>query len=749
VCLRKPAVLLDRAHAVLTPEAALAQGKWATTEWAPTMTNTELKPEDRARAVLIVARVHLFLGEYRRALEHFEEAGRMFPSIGTWAVGFLTVQRLPRALAEPKDAHAYFVLAQVFRIFGQYVEAGQQVDRALDLGFSGENYPDAPARQFKAELLEMAGERQEAAGWFYEAGRRFSWRGEQDQAIGLLKKAAELKPDKAAVYWYWMDAARMASGQPEPPFVNLERVSEAARAWESGVKVSYPASGHTWAYLSRALLSLQFAALPGEDRVARWWGAVVLTEASLVLRESEPFGWTLLARLCRFLRKNANALEITQHALAEWPDDVAVLDERGAILANVGDFQQAEEIIDRRRALEPNNWADAVKAFVLLKTERGPAALDLLNAVIAPEESTPGSGSIWYRQLRAEGCLQYGRAELAEPDLRWIRERYTPLDRDNQFAFGWAAYKLNELEFASSIFAALRADRGDDPSVAYRYLGLCDLARGELRLCGASLSQSLSLASDHRDLNDLLRTEFSSLERSASGRPDSAELLAIVKRLPELTEAKQAELQRQPRSPEQELKMVVAELERDGQAGGCAWVGAQAGLARLAAGQKQWSEAASRYVQLVGPECRFPAARQALERAADGLGQVGFNYFDSNDLASARAAFLEALQHYRKAAADAGAGKRLGRAILSIVANVARYWDVQDALRAFSADAEIEEGDRHELGSARDALEFCLVNWFGLSQNAGENVNWLPSVNPILVELEVAWYQGTVPKIGL
>jgi type III secretory pathway component EscV len=42
------------------------------------------------------------------------------------------------------------------------------------------------------------------------------------------------------------------------------------------------------------------------------------------------------------------------------------------------------------------------------------------------------------------------------------------------------------------------------------------------------------------------------------------------------------------------------------------------------------------------------------------------------------------------------------------------------------------------------ALESYLDNWYGLPQSAGENVNWLPSVSPILVELEA----GLVPSDG-
>jgi tetratricopeptide (TPR) repeat protein len=131
------AYLLNRAHTVLTPGAALSQGKWVVTEWARAVANIELNPEARSRAILVPGRVHLFLAEYTRALERSEEAVRVFPSIGTWASRFFSAKSLPPALAEPKDAHAHFVLAQLHRIFGQYAEAGSEVDVALELGFSG------------------------------------------------------------------------------------------------------------------------------------------------------------------------------------------------------------------------------------------------------------------------------------------------------------------------------------------------------------------------------------------------------------------------------------------------------------------------------------------------------------------------------------------------------------------------------------------------------------------------------------
>src|SRR5581483_7736975 len=87
------------------------------------------------------------------------------------ASAFLNPDKLPPALKELKDGNAHFGLARLLAVVGRSEDALRHVDEALQVGLTGTGYPEAPAQQLKAELLQrMGGRDYEAGAWYFEAG---------------------------------------------------------------------------------------------------------------------------------------------------------------------------------------------------------------------------------------------------------------------------------------------------------------------------------------------------------------------------------------------------------------------------------------------------------------------------------------------------------------------------------------------------------------------------------------------------
>src|SRR5262249_53336998 len=146
---------------------------------------------------------------YRRAASQSPDEAPA--AAATW----LVPEALPPALGE-QDGHAHYVLASVLHALGMHNPAVEHVELALNLGVAtDESYGDAPAWRLKGELLETEGAARDAGIGFYQAGKRFGWRGEHELAVEMLSRAAELAPDEPAIYWYWADSLQNLSSKSE------------------------------------------------------------------------------------------------------------------------------------------------------------------------------------------------------------------------------------------------------------------------------------------------------------------------------------------------------------------------------------------------------------------------------------------------------------------------------------------------------------------------------------------------------
>jgi tetratricopeptide (TPR) repeat protein len=780
-------VILPHVHDLLTPDIVLAQGSQLIDKWSTGIKNMALNPRDRIHVMLFLGRVYLYLANYDQALEFFRNAMEADQKEATEVVTrMLTPERLPPALdPRKKDGNAHYVLAQIRHLMGHSKEALQEVNKALELGITGESkYPETSAYRLKAELLERAGEREQAGNLFYETGRRFYWQGDYTKAIEQFSHVAKLKPDHALAYWYWADSLRMNSYQQKPPYVNKAAIEESLRIWETGTQIQpRPSVDNSWVYVVRALINEGLARLSNDkpERSGLWWEAITYLERAILLYAKDAHRWAYLGRFYSSLLMESSALHTTRIALDHDSENLLALEERAAILANIGHFEEAEIIIDKRRKLERSAWADAVKAFILLYREQYQNALEIIDNLI---KETPED--IWYYDMRALCYRLIDERVLAGVDYRTIWNRYDPLDINNQITCGWAAYSLavldqentGLLDKAIGIFSKIRNDstqRGD----AYRYLGLCYLAQGNLERGEKHLDKGITLANNTRELF-ILDIGLNDIEKISAEGSRNKPIRETLTRIKKKIKTRKTELE-QPlpleEKVEKESKQIITECKRKGQTESWAWIGSHAGLARLYAEERRWMEVATIYQLLQEVPDRFPEARVGLEKSIDELqteggnllkagkpykalklftqvhpivqkflvddkkrrgdlySRIGFAHLDVNDLIKAHIYFKQAIELYRENGIP-NPGSTLGTVCRSLLRDANHYWTVKDKWKALEKVPGKKKTRPHDLEASKKALDAYLDELYQLSGQSAKNTGWFTMVTATAIEIE-------------
>ena len=676
-------------------------------------------------------------------------------------------------LLAPVSGNLYLQLARMLTNDNAEL-ALEAVTRAISIGIKYEgDYPDRVGYRRKGKILERLERQTEAAEAYYEAGRRFHSDSEYAVAEELLNHAATLKPDHAPTYRYLAEALYMSSYLTEPPYVDEASIKNSLKAWEAGIEIALPDADSSWAYVIRALINEQLSRLPDNDERASSWEAIAYLERAILLNDANPYSWALLGRYHRYLSTESSSLQATK-VVDDFPEDPLVLGERAAILANAGQFAAAEETIDKLREVEPSAWADGVKAVILFHVGNYQDALELAQISI---EAAPKD--LWLREIRAACYKRLGEQSLAMEDNRWIWERHDdPSYRGNESSFAWAAYQLGMIEEAIEIYNRLREDPVQSGS-AYRNLGLCYLVKGALRLAAESLDIGIRLATAIPQLDEL-RIDLKDIERSSANPSNGARVREVLDQAKETMRRRRAQLE-QPPSAEEELRSVVATLQRRGETDGWPWIGANAGLARLLGEQERWSEAAALYQLLSKESDRFPEARiglgnvitklqeegdrhlqagepdRALERFSQALSLVlesmadqqekrgdlqsrfGYAHFELGDFASARENFVQAIELYRGADLP-DPGKNLGAVCRSLLQGATQYWALDAEWKAWAEASASPEILQANLMSAREALAEYFNELYQLSGQLGEPKE--PFVTPIMLEIG----EGLIPE---
>ena len=575
---------------------------------------------------------------------------------------------LARLLA-PVSSNLWLCLAQRLLEENYPDEALTVADQAFKLGADKELQP----QKLRGKILLALGRSKEAADVFFNAGFEQYKKNDTQQAVALFKLANEASPEHQPTYWYLMDALRMSTYDPNRSVPSEKLLEEALDAWNKGSAISLPNVDYSWAYLGRALVNDQRAMFLDVDRVDLWWEAVAHIERGILLYEFEPARWAYLSRFYRYLRCDSNALESSSEALLYDPENDSALEERTVIVANLGEIEEASELLENRLLKAPDDlWANGVKAYLYLQQERYGEALQLLNRII-----TPSLNDIWYLDLRALCYRLLNNSDAAQREYASIREKakiQQELSPGDMVLTASAAYQLGEIDEAIEILKPL-LDEPMEADEAYRSLGLCYLVQSnslngpdrisKLKDARRSIYKGIALTTLTSKLDDFLKLDLGQLEKKFpawSEDVDHAKTMALIKR--RLRERRKRLVPRP--SAEEELKRIVAERESKNDADSWAWVAAKAGLARINGKNKRWVEAAEAYRSLKAQRKRFPEAQTGLESAITKLVSEGERYLKESRAGECVKVFKQALLFESELSFDKRASLRqkLGDALL-------------------------------------------------------------------------------------
>lgn len=752
--------VMPRLHELLSPEIALLQRKWIVNEWQPRIKNSTSAPLALIHIVLFVGRIHLFTARYVKAQKYFEEA-KHIDADAAWIIAseLLTFYKLPPALANYEhDGNMSYLLARIHHAIGNEGLALQHLNHALTLGLT-ETQEQMPvlteAYQLKAELLEQEalrrheGNQKEMALALYEAGQEAYDQSEYLLSIPLLRRAIALNPQDASSYWVLAESLRQYS--QENMTSARELIEESLSIWNQAYQLQPLDADTYWFYITRALMNEQFAQFSKEQVRLLSWEAVAYMERC-VLYPADATIYALLGRCYRNAGLDTNALQSTETAMSFDTTEPIVLGERGMALASVGNYAEAETIVDQFLAIVPADMTMDIlgeKADIAFNLGRYQEGTVLFSTLIgrSPNE-------VWYHSRRARCYLWQGEHNLAMQDYRWVWEHNDPSNHINQIYYGWAAYRLGEIDAALEILQAIPPMSIGDTGDLQSCIGQCYLSQGKFELAEELLGRSVELSTNRRQLDDILKDlqellQFFPLQLT-DGRP-----YEIIECIKEKIDRRKTELEHLP-SAEDELRAILAQSELTEKTNGWSWIAAQAGLARLLSEKNEWIEVAKIYLLLREKEGeRFPDIRSIqnvvdplqnavdyyfrteisdeqldeifdfmeplfnfltddLPRQARAYGQLGYIYFMTDD-PEAMNFFSESIQLYR-ASGYPNPGAALGDACSPMLRDGVHYWSLDDAWKALAEKPETDEQLRNDLAEARTSLAAFLDYKYQLAE---------------------------------
>ncbi len=752
--------VMPRLHELLSPQIALLQRKWIVNEWLPRIKNSTNAPLALMHIALFVGRVHLYTAHYVKAQQYFGEATQIdADTAGVIASEFLTFNKLPPALANYEhDGNMSYLLARLYHAIGIAELALQHLNHALKCGLTEIQEPSSvltEAYQLKAELLEQEasrrhdGNQEQIALALYEAAKEPHSQGKYLLSITLLKRAIAL--NSQYVHSYWSLAESLREYSLENMTSAKELLEESLSIWNQGYQLQPVDADTSLAYITRALINEQFAQYSKEQVQLLSWEAVAYMERC-VLYPADAITYALLGRCYRNAGINTNALQATETAMILDPTEPTVLGERVMALASVSNYAEAETIVDQFLAIVPADMNMDIlgeKADIAFNLGRYQEGTVLFSTLIG---SFPNE--VWYHSRRARCYLWQGEHNLAMQDYRWVWEHNDPSNHINQIYYGWAAYRLGEIDAALEIFQAIPSMSIGDTGDLQSCIGQCYLSQGKFELAEELLGRSVELSTNHRQLDDILKDLQELLQffpsQLTDGRP-----YEIIERIKEKIDRRKAELEQLP-TAEDELRAILAQSELTEKTNGWSWIAAQAGLARLHSEINEWIEVAKIYLLLREKEGeRFPDIRSIqnvvdplqnvvdyyfrteisdeqldeifdlmeplfnfltddLPRQARESGQLGYIYFVTDD-PEAMNFFTESIQLYR-ASGYPNAGAALGDACSPMLRDGVHYWALDDAWKTLAEKPETDEQLRNDLAEARTSLAAFLDYKYQLAE---------------------------------
>ena len=650
---------------------------------------------------------------------------------------------------------------------GDASAALDSVERALAAGFESDERA-AEAYKLKGDVLEkLERPAAEVSDAYYEAGRNYNWAGKPDTAESVLEQAVAKVPENAGASWTLSEALRIRAAEKDaqPPEELKELVERSLEHWTSVRRP--PDEQESWTYVNRGLINEQFARLPGTDRWELAWEAVAFVESAILLRREEPRRWAYLAHFYRLAGMEASTLAATAAAVAGPIQDDYAKEERVIALANAGRFEELEPLLD---TLAPSPWKESISAYMLARTGRAADALEIIDRVLA--EPQP---AVWQLELRAFCHRLLGEPDRANDDYETIWSRRTEGERDDQTAYAAAAYELGNLDDAETLFERLRQERVV-ANEAYRYIGLCKLARGDMAAGEVALERGIALTMSAQELDDFETMQIRELRERARPTAHAVELGAALERIERCLDERRRTVRE--RSSEDELLELVAGLapQANGADADPVWKGTTASLARIHDENERWHEAATLYAQLEAAglahaDRGFERAIDRLQETARGLvlegspeqavaaydelqllsadrlvgtppavrAQLGYARALAGDRAGGVADLVAALDLFRRDDADEP-GSSLASAVRPLIAGPRGYWELDRDWKALADDAALPESNRQAFETARVELATYLDEHFRLA--GPPDASLIPVTTPIAMELGEALVPG-------
>ena len=436
-------------------------------------------------------------GEYADADDLYEDAvERLVPvaDVGPEPASF--IQRTGRF---------HLVRARWLWRSGAAREALSAAEFAVATGVTGtRTYPEADAWDLEWRIHQELGTPAEAlAPLAFEAGRRHLWNESFDEAAEALRVAVDGGSAVPAAGWYLADTLLQASrGRIE------DHLLEAADVWDRWFdRTGPPSPEDAWTYADRALVDEFLASARGEDIAPVAWAGVLRCEKGLIVDPRSTSCWGVLSRFFRQLSFTQLALDAVESGYELNPNDRSVLEERTAVLTDLGPPEQALTTLDRISDADKNPWLSGIRALLLLELDRPEDAIRYLDLPLSE-----GWDLGWYRDVLATCLVDLGRLDEALDELRGVLRESAPHSGQGRSRRVYALSILGDLPAAEAELAVtLEDDSLSDEQKALAALWVAlgrhdlDLAVDRLGAVLAGLSRSFHVTELDREVEHALR----------------------------------------------------------------------------------------------------------------------------------------------------------------------------------------------------------------------------------------------------
>jgi tetratricopeptide (TPR) repeat protein len=508
---------------------------------------------------------YLYLGAWAEMTGEFDDANELyhrgFESMPTHVVALQTKRA---SLLDPPGG---MLLAAAWELVDRNrpEPALLAADAALVAGLrSTQLYPDVDVHRVRSMAFEqLTGGLTDASFAAAEAGKRYLWMGNAVKAVEQLTRARTLDPQAEAPAWLLADALAAQCEPPSGRRPDLALVAQAREAWNSADREFGPPRGEmSWAYLTGAIIRDLESLATGQQRDLSLLQAVADAERTLVHDSSYPQAWSFAAKYMAAVGLEKNAHETIEQAYGIDPTSRAILEDRLVILANLGDYSEADRAAEELVLQYGVDLSvSCAQAWLAFHQGRIDEAITLLELPIAE-----GFHLLWSHDLRALCHLARDDPDAARDDYRAMSAATvlvdaTSLDGNAKCMLAIAASSIGQSEESESWLSAARADPLTERIELLSAEAFAALTRTDLERTRELVNQIVSEAMSTRVLEEYVLTlplRARAIDNHALKLSELAEPIVA-----ELASARVSWLAEHPLTAESELAAFLEEGDGD------------------------------------------------------------------------------------------------------------------------------------------------------------------------------------------